>query len=186
MNAGDHTSRGVASDAFHNCTEWLLGQVFLLKCELKLTDSSITIPSGDPEVKAHATSLATSSNPPITNLSDLFQRISSWYRLKKAVAWILRYRRNLLMASKSRVQGDQLKNPVEKPSLNSAEELERTEKAILQNVQQTAFPEEVHQPTGASGEVVPFSNRTLSCGMVCCVLVEDCLALIYHLMQSTR
>ena len=49
------------------------------------------------------------------------------------------------------MQSDQLKNPVEKPSLISVEELERAEKAILQNVQQTAFPAEVHQLTGPSG-----------------------------------
>ena len=124
------------------------------KCELKwpkLTDSSIKIPSGDPEVKAHSTSLGISSNPSITNLSDLFQRISSRYRLKKAVACILRYRSYLFMASKSWLQSDQLQNPVEKPSLISVEELERAEKAILQNVQQTALPAKVHQLTGPSG-----------------------------------
>ena len=55
------------------------------------------------------------------------------------------------MTSKSRLQRDQLKNPVEKPSLISVEELERAEKAILQNVQQTASPAEVHQLTGPSG-----------------------------------
>ena len=106
MNPGDHTARGVAADASLNCTEWSLRPEFLWKCELKwpkLTDSSIAFPSDDPEVKAYATSLATSSNPPITTLTDRFQRISSWYRLKKTVAWILRYRSNLLMASKSQV-----------------------------------------------------------------------------------
>ena len=131
-----------------------MGAEFLWKCELKwpkLTDSSLTIPSGDPEVKVHATSLATSSNPSISTLSDLFQRISSWYRLKKVVAWILRYRSHLLIASKSRVQSVQLKSPVKRPSLISVEEMERAEKAILQNVQQTAFPAEVHQLTGPSG-----------------------------------
>ena len=154
MNPGDHTSRGLSADAFLNCTEWLLGPEFLWKCELKwpkLTDSSLTIPTGDPEVKVHATSLATSSNPSISTLSDLFQRISSWYRLKRVVAWILRYRSHLLMASKSRVQSVQLKSPVKKPSLISVEEMDRAEKAILQNVQQTAFPAEVHQLTGPSG-----------------------------------
>ena len=55
------------------------------------------------------------------------------------------------MTSKSRVQRDDLKNPVKKTSLISVEELERAEKAILQNVQQTAFPAEVHQLTGPSG-----------------------------------
>ncbi|KAK2558836.1 hypothetical protein P5673_019053 [Acropora cervicornis] len=94
---------------------------------------------------------ATSSNPSITTLSDLFQRISSWYRLKKVVAWILRYRSHLLMASKSRVQSVQLKSPVKKPSLISVEKMERAEKAILQNVQQTAFPAKFHQLTGPSG-----------------------------------
>ncbi|XP_068734645.1 uncharacterized protein [Montipora capricornis] len=57
MNPGDHTSRRLSADAFLNCTEWVLGPEFLWKCELKwpkLTDSSITIPSGDPEVKQTA------------------------------------------------------------------------------------------------------------------------------------
>ncbi|XP_067045584.1 uncharacterized protein [Acropora muricata] len=128
MNPGDHTSRGISADSFLNCTEWLLGPEFLWKCELKgpkLTDSSLTIPSGDPEVKVHATSLATSSNPSISTLSDLFQRISSWYCLKKVVAWILRDRSHLLMASKSRAQSVQLKSPVEKASLTCVEEMER-------------------------------------------------------------
>ena len=110
MNPGDHSSMGLSADASLNCTEWLLGPEFLWKCERrwpKLTDSSPTIPSSDPVVKAHATFLVTSSNPPLTTLSDLFQRISSWYRLKNAVAWILRYRNNLLMASKSRLLSDQ-------------------------------------------------------------------------------
>ena len=103
MNPADHNSRGLSADSFLNCTEWLLGPEFLWKYELtwpKLT--SLTIPSGDPEVKVHATSSATSSNPSIMTLSDLFQRISSWYRLKKVVAWILRYRCHLFMdASKN-------------------------------------------------------------------------------------
>ena len=50
------------------------------------------------------------------------------------------------MASKSRLQSDQLKNPVEKPSLISVEEMERAE-----SVQQTAFTAKVHQLTGPSG-----------------------------------
>ena len=68
MNPGDHTSRGLSADAFLNCTEWLLRPEFLWKCELKwpkLINSSLTIPSGDAEVKVYTTSLATSSNPSI-------------------------------------------------------------------------------------------------------------------------
>ena len=192
MNPSDHNSRGLSADAFLNCTEWLLGPEFLWKCELKwpkLTNSSLT---SDLEVKANETSLVTSSNPPITTLSDLFQRISSWYRLRKVVAWILRYRSNLLMASKSRVQSDQLRNPVEKPSLISVKEMERAKKAILQNVQQTAFTAEksisslVQVTRNMLGEEVPYSNLTLSCGMVCCVSADDCPGQVYHLMQGTR
>ncbi|KAK2549349.1 hypothetical protein P5673_030173, partial [Acropora cervicornis] len=85
----DHTSRGLSADSFLNCTEWLLGPEFLWKCELKwpkLTNSSLTIPSGYPE-----------------NIQLV--------PFKKVVAWILRYRSYLLMGSKSRLQSDQLKNP---------------------------------------------------------------------------
>ena len=55
------------------------------------------------------------------------------------------------MASKSRVQRDQLKNPVEKRTLIPGEELERAGKAILQKLQQTAFPADVQQLPGPSG-----------------------------------
>ena len=196
MNPGDHTSRRISSEAFLNYTEWLLRPEFLWKCELKwpkLTDSSLTIPSCDPEVKAHATSLANhliiSANDPVRS----FQRISSWNRLKKVVAWILRYRSHLLMARKSRVQSVQLKSPVEKPSLILIllKRWKGLRRQYCRTFNRQPFPQKsisslVQVARNMLDEVVPYSNLTLSCGMICCVSAEDCIVHVYHLMQSTR
>lgn len=80
---------------------------------------------------------------PTKALSDCFQRFSSWYRLKKCFAWILRYRNNLLSAAKDRKGGGQPKIVKGKPSLITITEMENAEKAILKNVQQAAFSDEL-------------------------------------------
>lgn len=59
--------------------------------------------------------------------------------MKKVVAWFLRYRENLLNASKKRSKHDA-------PKYITLTELERAEKEILKHVQGRAFPEELNYP----------------------------------------
>ncbi|XP_078355375.1 uncharacterized protein LOC144640001 [Oculina patagonica] len=73
-------------------------------------------------------------------LSDYFQKCSSWNHLKKAVAWLMRYRENLLNRSKH----NKLNHDV--PKYITVEEMERAEREILRHVQRRAFPEEVNHP----------------------------------------
>ena len=136
---------------FLNCERWLLGPEFLWKSECqwrKEFDTSLVIQNDDPEVKpdpvvkSRATSLVASVVLPSSALADRFQKFSSWHRLKKSIAWILRYRNNLLMAAKDRKVTDQPKSPGRKQSLITLEDMKNAEKAILKTVQQAAYPME--------------------------------------------
>ena len=95
----------------------------------------------DPEVKSHAVSLGAPIVSPATSLSDRFERFSSWYRLKKTVAWIFRFRNNL-MAIKNKSKGGQLNINQKQLPFVTLDEMENAGKAILKNVQRAAFPEE--------------------------------------------
>ena len=111
-------------------------------------DTSLVIQNDDPEVKldpvvkSRVTSLVASVVLSSSALADRFQKFSSWHRLKKSIAWILRYRNNLLMTAKDRKVTDQPKSPGRKQSLITIEEMKNAEKAILKTVQPAAYPME--------------------------------------------
>ena len=88
------------------------------------------------EVKVCVSSL----NKQSSSLSDYFAKCSSWLRLKKIVAWLLRYREKLLDARKSN------KPDREVPKYITLEEMGRAEKEILKHVQRKAFSEELSHP----------------------------------------
>ena len=103
-NPGDHTSRGLLAGGLLSCDKWLMGPEFLWKSECQWPtqslDTSNAIQHNDPEVKpdpkvnSHAISLGAPIVSPTVSLSDRFDRFSSWYRLKKTVARIFRFRNN--------------------------------------------------------------------------------------------
>ena len=73
-------------------------------------------------------------------LLEYFQKCSSWKRLKKVVAWLLRYRERLLSASKNK------ESSCDVPKYITLEEIEKAEREILKHVQRRAFPEEFNHP----------------------------------------
>ena len=102
-NPGDCASRALTAKALLSCQRWLLGPEFLWKSEEDWPRNPLSLgclQDGDPEVKmvykvCHA-SVSESEHP----LVEYFQRASSWHRLKKSVAWFLRYLGNLKRLSK--------------------------------------------------------------------------------------
>ena len=94
----------------------------------------------DPEVKKEVKTCISSIGKPSSLFSDYVLKCSFWLRLKKVVAWLLRYRDDLLKASKS----DKSKREV--PKFLTPEEMERAEREILKHVQMQAFPEEFNYP----------------------------------------
>ena len=54
-----------------------------------------SIPREDPEVKADIKASMVSITKSVHPLTEYFHQASSWYRLKKSIAWFLHYRDNL-------------------------------------------------------------------------------------------
>ena len=168
MNPGDHTSRGLSAKDLLSCDKWLMGPEFLWKSECQwptqFLDVSIVIQHNDPEVKpdpdvkSHAVSLEVPIVSPAASLLNRFERFSSWYRLKKTVAWIFRFRNNLLMAIKSKRKGDQLNTNQKQLPCITLDEMKNAEKAILKNVQRAAFPEEFNRLESGNDECVKRSS----------------------------
>ena len=76
-------------------------------------------------------------------MSSIFKRFSFWYRLKKFIAWMLRYRANLVVASVRRRFIHAV--PTEKSKIDpiTTEEFTNAEMEIVKNVQRESFEEEL-------------------------------------------
>ena len=79
----------------------------------------------------------------MTTVSKLFEHFSQWYRLKKFVAWMLRYRENLRLA----VQRCKISSLPQAKYARlipiTVEELQRAETEIFKYVQREEFAEEI-------------------------------------------
>ena len=105
LNPADDLSRGLSAEALLNSERWLKGPEFLLMPMEFWPSGPLSmgsVPDTDPEVKVNAKVNVTSLTQPFHPLVEYFQRTSSWYRLKKLIAWLLRYCESLLMVSKGK------------------------------------------------------------------------------------
>ena len=101
LNPGDDASRGVGPAALQQ--RWLNGPEFLYKDEASWPQQhhDVRIQDTDPEVKSAARCHHVGETTPVSDASFvsnaedplclLFRRYSSWYRLKRGVAWIQRF-----------------------------------------------------------------------------------------------
>ena len=115
---------------------WLHGPLLLLwKSEESWLKRSTVPELSDehPEVKPGMQAFKTMHQ---SVLNSFIVRYSSWDRLKKAVAWLLRYKRFLLSKLRTRKTGTQ--EEIVKEEL-SVEEMVSSEREIITNVQQEAF-----------------------------------------------
>jgi len=91
MNPADDASRGLSAEAIIASNCWTKGPEFLWLSEEEWPQMPATIKE---EVKQTpleqvVTTLAIRSCPPDYNVVEVFKRFSSWYSLKRFVAWIL-------------------------------------------------------------------------------------------------
>ena len=66
------------------------------------------IPDKDPEIKREIRTFSAVSDAGANSLNKLLEKFSSWTRLKKIVAWILRYRDRLRASRERRERGASL------------------------------------------------------------------------------
>ena len=91
----------------------------------------------------------------------MFERFSSWTRLKRIVSWILRYK-NILRRQSQRRKANELisyqSNAVMIAPL-SVSEMNEAEKEILKHVQKQSFTDELHTLSRISKETQETSNK---------------------------
>ena len=99
----------------------------------------------DPEVKK--SSLVYATDAPNTHGKHLvvenIERFSSWCRVKRVFAWILRYRRNLRLRAQSRKQDQTDPRTLSQIPQISLTELVNAETEILKHIQQANFKDEL-------------------------------------------
>ncbi|KAK3722273.1 hypothetical protein QZH41_005187 [Actinostola sp. cb2023] len=140
-NPADDASRGLSADALIQNKRWIEGPTFLWSTEdnwPQRPDASIVVQEDDPEVKLETkvVSLATSSET--DPIDRMIHHYSSWHRLKKHMAWILRYRDNLLRACRKRKEKEAIKYVTKRPTPITTEEMQCAETEILKHVQKTS------------------------------------------------
>ena len=136
-NPADQASRGETAGAFLNDRRWFQGPEFLWRDSEAWPPLPGCLGEGlgpDPEVKSSVrTAKVTTQDDP---LQKLFSYYSSWYRLIRAVAWILRLKRRLRGIKNQPDAAQQTGRAL------TVSELREAESAVVAALQKSAFPEE--------------------------------------------
>ena len=152
-NPADIASRGVNIEELKDNSSWWNGPAFLLKSgDLPGDKSEAEIAEDDPEVKT-ASALSTTvkivpDQVQYASLSERLKGFSSWFRAKRAVAVVLRYRKLLLqrVRSKRDQRTPLLKDVVPGPRrqvIIEVDDLKEAEEMILRAVQVESFSEDL-------------------------------------------
>ncbi|XP_068704517.1 uncharacterized protein [Montipora foliosa] len=107
QNPVNDPSRGLTAESWLKNKRWVRGPHLRRKSEDAWPSqqcSVSTVAENDPEVKRESLVLSTKAEAGST-LGQFFGRFSKWHRLKKFVAWILRYRANLRRAVERSISG---------------------------------------------------------------------------------
>ncbi|XP_066270881.1 uncharacterized protein [Branchiostoma lanceolatum] len=152
LNPADDASRAQSIEDFIDNSRWVNGPQFLWgpKSEWpQLPEGLQEPPQMDPEVKVNAIQTEEpmqSKNP----MDALIAHYSSWYRLKKAVAWIAKVKQSLKQKSKS--PG---KTTCQRLSTG---DLARAELEIVRHVQRSHYSEEIVSLQRSKGSVKSCSS----------------------------
>ncbi|CAB4017958.1 Hypothetical predicted protein, partial [Paramuricea clavata] len=141
LNPADDASRGLKMSRFLENKRWINGPSFLWKATDEWPKRPVDVSVNtldDPEVAVISANTIVSGQH--NEILEYFSRFSQWYRLKKAIAWLLRMKprrdRNRRNLGDSSTQ-DMTPKPI------MVEELEKAEVTILKIIQAESFPDEV-------------------------------------------
>ena len=137
-NPADMASRGIDPQDNRKLNEWLHGPEFLRRPETfwpAQSNVSVPIPDTDKEVRCDA-AVNVIQTIDFNFMKDLMSRYSDWYRLQKAVAWLIRFKNMCCVKY--------LKQDVIVPKgYLTVEEIKHATHVIIRNVQRDMFPEEL-------------------------------------------
>ena len=146
QNPADDCSRAMSVEKFVTTNVWWFnGPEFLKEPEsewpVQPHFSDIESLCKDPEVKAAVNIVHVLHEDPI---EKLVQHYSEWHQLKKAVAYLLRFKVMLLLKiikKHNATMAASMKEDSQQPL--TAEELQKAEEAVIRYVQQKAFSKEI-------------------------------------------
>ena len=147
LNPADEVSRGLTVEEMSTSSKWLNGPEFLKKNEefwpCDPTIRQPELPEDDPEVKRENQSYSQSSTNHRSEevLSSLMKRFSSWERLRRAVAWLLRFKTWFIESYSRGSVNTKARSSQERGPLLTVDEVQRAEKEVIKHVQRLSFPE---------------------------------------------
>jgi len=122
-NPADDVSRGLSASEMVSSDRWKHGPKYLSDTEDKwpeMPTECSELTDDDKEVKKDAKSYTVTSSVQSDPIDDLFQRYSSWYRLKRGVAWLLRLKRILYDRNHKKSQSVTYGSTLSVSEINSA------------------------------------------------------------------
>ena len=138
-NPADCASRGLSTQDLLKKHEWFSGPDFLWKSQATWPQCPLdleVVDPDDPEVKTVCATLTSdSAKKDDYDILQLMKRFSSWYKLKKVISYVLRFKR--VLKQKTGKEEAKPQGPIK------LEDLEDAELLILQWVQKQSFHEEV-------------------------------------------
>lgn len=135
-NPADYASRGLQAQEMVSCVAWKNGPEFLCNDETSWPNMP-NVPdllSDDKEIKKQAVSHVVEVVDEHSGVELLLKRYSDWFQLKKAVAWLLRFKEWLVNKKPKDLTRKQL----------DVSELQRAESAIVLYLQRKYFAIELH------------------------------------------
>lgn len=104
-NPADQASTGLSAESLLQSKNWIQGPEFLLRSEdewPKRPDQPIFLEEEDAEVKRSAQVSLVQTDEKLDVMSQFVRHFSSWYKLKKATAWLIRLKEILLNMKQKR------------------------------------------------------------------------------------
>lgn len=139
-NPADCASRGLTVEHLLANLMWKKGSPFLKNASWKKTGECMRLSEDDQEVRKTIMVLSTITEASCA-VGKLISHYSSWWHLKRAIAWILRVKDHLMSTTNKR-KGTKVKAPSLQGPL-TVEQLNRTEMEIVQYCQCCSFQAEI-------------------------------------------
>ncbi len=139
-NPADDASKGLKLDEMVKGGRWLNGPDFLWKDESCWPAKVVHKPMDDDDPALRKGNLIYVTSASESPLESLVKRYSSWWKLKRAVAWLLRYRTNLKKKAQQKA-GENASECDGRVANLTVAELQKAKRNIIRHVQSTSFPE---------------------------------------------
>ena len=134
INPADCASRGLMPTKFMKNLSWFHGPAFLKEPEFqwpgRLDDTRVN-EDDDNEVRHTATVHLTDASEDVHAVNKLLNHYSSWYRVKRAVAWFLKLKDLLLQRCRRKTEDSQTSHKCKQTIVNKNKQSDKLTKTVL-------------------------------------------------------